>query len=97
MSFEETYSMRISEVLEYIEVKQKQETDLLNIQLQIFGTLCATIANFSMNKPKHKKFKAKDFFKPISENKKEKKKQSSEDMAKILEAITIGLGGEVIG
>lgn len=95
MKYEEFYSLRLSEVIDFIELKQLDEIDNINLNFMLFGTLCATVANFSMSKPKSKKFKAKDFFKPLDVNKKEKRKQTSEEMAKMLEAITVGLGGEV--
>lgn len=66
----------------------------MNFQMQLVGTLCSTIANFSMNKKKSKTYKVKDFFKLIDQ-KKETKKQTSNEMASILEAFTIALGGEV--
>lgn len=94
MPFDQTYSLRLSEVISFIEVHRQKEIDQINFNMSLFGQLCATIANFSMNKPKNKKFKPKDFFKPISD-KKEKKKQTAEEMARILEAFTLALGGEV--
>lgn len=95
MRYEEFYSLRLSEVIDFIEINNKKEIDNVNLNFMLFGQLCATIANFSMNKHKNKKFKPKDFFKPIEEAKKKKRKQSSEEMANILIAITKGLGGEV--
>lgn len=95
MRYDEFYSLRLSEVLDFIEVNNKKEIDNTNLNFILFGQLCATIANFSMNKPKNKKFKAKDFFKQIDEIKKQKRKQSSDEMAKILEALTLAMGGEI--
>lgn len=97
MKYDEFYSMRLSEVIDFIEVNNKKEIEFLNLNFLLFGQLCSTIANFSINKPKNKKFKPKDFFKPLGSEKKQIRKQTAEEMAKILEAVTIGLGGEVIG
>lgn len=95
MRYEEFYSLRLSEVIDFIEINNQKEIDNVNLNFLLFGQLCSTIANFSMNKPKNKKFKPKDFFKPIDKVKKQKRKQTPEEMAKILEVITIAMGGEV--
>lgn len=93
MKYEEFYSLRLSEVIDFIEVNKQKEDDYLNISFMLFGQVCATIGNFSQTKSKSKKYKAKDFFK-INEKKK-KQKQSPQQMADILTAICVGLGGEV--
>jgi len=97
MRYDEFYSLRLSEVIDFIDINYKKELDNINLNFSLFGQLCATIANFSMNKPKNKRYKSKDFFKPIDEAKKQKKKQSSQEMATILEAMTQAMGGEIIG
>lgn len=86
------YSLRLSEVIDFIEVKSKRDENINNMNFLFFGQVCATIANFSINKPKNKKFKAKDFFKIKSEK---KKRQNPEQMAKILEGFTLAMGGEL--
>ena len=96
MKYQEFYSLRISEVIDFIEVNRKNEIENINLNLLVFGRVCATIANFSMNKSKNKKYKPKDFFNLINDDKK-KKKQTSEEMANILEALTVAMGGEKIG
>jgi hypothetical protein len=92
MKVNEFYSLRISEINDFIEAKSrriKDENDLLiKVGNMYFGQLCATIANFSGSK---KRWKSTDFFKG------EKRKQTAEEQAHYLIALTQQLGGTVEG
>lgn len=86
MTHDEFYKMRLGEVLDLIIIRNKQE----NLQIEMIGNVCATIANFSMGK-KNKKYKSSDFFKI----KKKQKRQNADEMVNILSAFTLSMEGEV--
>jgi len=85
---DEFWGMIPRELYKYLDMqvdrdKTKREADQRNTAL-----ICATIANFSMTKPKNKKYKIDDFIP------KEKKEMTEEDMLKEVEKINRLLGGK---
>lgn len=92
MSRKEFMSLRLSESIEFIEICNKRLEDESNLKMMLFGQVCATIANFSQNKKKSKKYKIKDFFK-IKNDKPQL--QSIENQIFTLMALTKQMGGEV--
>lgn len=93
MSYETFYSLRLSEVIDFIEVNNNRKQDEHDLNCMYYGQVCATIANFSQGK-KRKKFKANDFFKT---KKKNKPIQKAEEQANYLLMLTMALGGSVEG
>ena len=97
MNYETFYSLRLSEVLDFIEVNNKKMKDTKNLNCIFFGSICATIANSSQGK-KRKKYTYKDFFKldeDININK--NNKASIEEQTNYLLMLTMALGGKVEG
>lgn len=92
MSYEVFYSLRLSEVIDFIEENNKRRQDEHDLYSMYYGQVCATIANFSQGK-KRKKYKAGDFFKV----KKKKKDQTADEQANYLLMLTMALGGSIEG
>ena len=90
MNYEEFYSLRLSEAIRWIEVKQKVRNDNYDLDCNFFGQLCATIATFSGNVKKGKRYTCKDFYKF---SKKEEKEMSIEEVDNMLIGITQNMGG----
>jgi hypothetical protein len=93
MTRKEFMSLRLSEGIEYIEIRKKRENDDLNNKMMLAGQVCATIANFSQMRKKSKKYKIKDFFN-IKINGKPKY-ESNESQILMLMTLTRQMGGEV--
>ena len=91
MSRKEFMSLRLSEAVEYIEICKKRKEEESNNQMIFVGTICATIANFSMGK-KNKKFKAKDFFKIKNQK---PQIENVENQVFMLMTLTKQMGGDV--
>lgn len=94
MSYDVFYSLRLSEVLDFIEASNKRKQDEHDLNCMYFGQVCATIANFSQGK-KRKKFKATDFFK--ANKKRQNHIKTAEEQANYLLMLTMALGGSVEG
>ncbi len=92
MSKNEFYSLRFSEAIEFIEINNKKMNDMNDMNCMYFGQVCVTIANFSAGK-KRKKYKINDFFK-VKNN---VRKQTPEEQAQYLIALTQQLGGTIEG
>ena len=92
MTRKEFMSLRLSEGIEYIEIRKKRSNDDLNNQMMILGQVCATIANFSQMKKRSKKYKIKDFFN-VKTGK--PKFESNENQILMLMTLTKQMGGEV--
>jgi hypothetical protein len=73
--------------LVFYETRVQVEKDNNFLENHRFGMVCATIATVFGKK----KYKSSDFFQT-----KEKKPQTAYEMADVLKALTIGLGGTVI-
>jgi len=94
MNINEFNSLRLNEIQDFIEAKNKRLKDENSLILQIgnmyFGQLCATIANFSGSK---RKWKPSDFFKSGEKV----RKQTAEEQADYLLSLTRQMGGTVEG
>lgn len=73
--------------LVFYETRVQVEKDKSFLENHRFGMVCATIATVFGKK----KYKSSDFFQT-----KDKKAQTADEMAEMLKALTIGLGGTVI-
>jgi hypothetical protein len=95
MSYDTFYSLRLSEVIDFIEVNNKKTQNTNDLNCIYFGSVCATVANFSQGK-KRKKYTYKDFFK-VKENKSKNDKAGIEEQTNYLLMLTMALGGSVEG
>ena len=91
MHVEEFHSLRLFEVVEFIEAASNRYQQEIEFQKVIAGQICATIANFSGSK---KRYKPKDFFQIGKRN---NKLTPVEEQAEILKQLTISMGGSVEG
>jgi len=99
MSLKEMYSLRYSEIIKFIKVNNKKVADNNNSNCIFFGQICATIANFSTNKKRGKKYKLSDFFNLAeeAENKNADKdgKMKLKETSNYLLMLTLALDGKV--
>ncbi len=87
LTYEEFMRFTPAAFIIFYETRVQVEKDKSFLDNHRFGMVCATIATVFGKK----KYKSSDFFQT-----KDKTLQSAEDMANVLRAVTIGLGGTVI-
>lgn len=90
---EQFYEFDMNEFLLFCKSQKKKNEFEQEQSYYQTGLLCATIANFSMNKRKGKSYKVSDFVKLSSEKK--RKRLDANQIANQLKAMTVKYGGEV--